>query len=424
MLNKNNRIFALGIFLMLALNVYAQNNTSSPYSMFGIGELSNESFGRSMAMGDVSSSLYSPFHLNPGNPASYMALGPNSFVFEVGATAKYLMLETPTDKYKDFGANFSYLSIGFPVVKWWKSGIGLKPFSSIGYDIKQTATIEFDDTEIVNTYYGEGGISSFYFDNSFKILKTLSVGFKLSYLFGPLINSKMSTSANENSIAIIDEKDKANISSFSYKTGIHFHKNLSENVFLSIGATYGIASDLKAEHQLLATNVVSRVNGYFIDTLKNEIAPTSVLQIPESYSAGASVLLNRKFELAVDYSKSKWSESMYFGEDQLLSDQEKFAFGIEYMPDFMSISYLKTVRYRLGANFAKSYLLYQGTQLNKYNVSFGMGLPIKRSASIVNFAVSYGKRYIPGSDILTEDYFQFQLNLSLQSIWFKKRVWQ
>ena len=78
----------------------------------------------------------------------------------------------------DFGANFSYLAIGFPITKWWKSGIGIVPLTSIGYNIEQTVEMEYDGSEVITTYSGEGGITNFYFDNSFKIIKSLSVGFK------------------------------------------------------------------------------------------------------------------------------------------------------------------------------------------------------------------------------------------------------
>ncbi|MEN8121097.1 MAG: hypothetical protein ABFS35_12150 [Bacteroidota bacterium] len=424
MLNRYKRTIALGIILFIAVNAIGQNNTSSPYSMFGIGELGSNDFGRNMAMGGLSSPLYSPFHLNPGNPASYTALGPNSFIFEIGATAKYFMLKTPNDTYDDFGANFSYLAIGFPITKWWKSGLGIVPLTSIGYNIEQIVEMEYDGSEVINYYSGEGGITNFYFDNSFKLLKSLSVGFKLGYVFGPLIYNKTSVSVNQASTSYLIRQDKANINAFTYKTGIHFHRNLTENLFVNIGATYGLNSDLDAKEHLLITNVVMINGNELTDTITDKIINGGVLQMPQLYTFGASVLLNKKLELGIDYSKTLWSESKYFDNEQNLADQEEFSFGAEYTPDLSAVSYWKTIRYRLGANFLKSYLLYEGIQLRSYGVSFGMGLPVKRTPSVMNFALSYNKRYIPGIDILTENYIEFQFNMSLHAIWFKKRVWE
>ena len=156
----------------------------------------------------------------------------------------------------------------------------------------------------------------------------------------------------------------------------------------------------------------------------DETVNVGVLQIPQSYSFGASVLYDKKLEVGVDYSKDMWSESKYFDQDKNFADAEKFAFGVEYTPDYTSLKFLKTMRYRLGSNFSKSYLVYEGEQLRTYGFSFGIGLPIKKSASVMNFAFSYRKRYIPSIDVLSEHYYAFQFNMSLHAIWFKKRVWE
>ena len=424
MLNRYKKIAALTIALLTGLNVFGQN-TTSPFSMYGIGDISNSGFARNLSMGGLISPLYSPYHLNPGNPASYSVLGPNSFIFDIGATAKYLKLKTPETNFDNFNANFSYIAIGFPITKWWKAGAGLLPLSNIGYSIQQTVVMDYDDSEVTNTYTGEGGITNFYFDNSFKILKSLSLGLKLSYSFGPLIYSRVSASINTASSSYIIRKDKANISSFNYKTGIHFHRKLSDKLFLNIGATYGIKSELKATDKLFLINSVTRKTGNsLIDTLRDETIHTGFLELPQSFSAGASVLIKRKLELGIDYSRADWSKSKYFGEEQKLADMEKFMFGTEYTPDYTATSYAKTIRYRLGANYTKSYLVYQASQLESYEITAGIGLPVKRTPSIINFALSYQKRSAPDIENLSENYFSFQFNMSLHALWFQKRKYE
>ena len=423
MLKIYKQIISLGFIVMMSVQVLGQN-TSSPYSMYGVGELGNMSFGRSTGMGGLSAPLYSASHLNPENPASYMALGQNSFIFEIGATSEYLMLETPSSTYDNFNANFSFLAIGFPITKWWKSGVGIAPLTSIGYDIQQVIEMDYDGGKVITSYSGSGGITNFYFDNSFKIIKSLSVGVKLSYLFGPLINNETSTSINNSSTSIINRRDKSNISSLAFKTGLHFHKKISDKMFLNIGATYGLNSELSATDKLFITNVVSRLNGVFIDTIADKTVNVGVLQLPQSFSFGASLNINKKIEFGADYSRSDWSESKYFDRDPNFADDEKVALGLEYIPDLNAIAYAKAIRYRIGANFSKSYLVYEDDQLQTYGIALGVGLPLKRNPSIINFTVNYKKRYIPGNNILSEHYLLFQFNMSLHAIWFKKTVWE
>ena len=423
MRNTYKRILGLSFSLFLAVLVLGQEGTS-PFSMYGIGNLRYQGFARNRAMGGLSSPLYSPYHLNPSNPASYSAIMQNSFIFEMGVTGNNIILKTPKKNYTDFDANVSYLSIGFPVAKWWRMGLGLIPLSSIGYNIQQEIEDEVDGQSLTTLYSGEGGITNFYFDNSFKIVKSLSVGVKVSYLFGPLIYKRTSISYNENSVSRIERSDKANVSAFSYKAGIHYHKLLHENLFLNVGAAYGFNTDLSAENQTLITNTISKTNTILGDTLLDVTQDIGVLEIPQSYSVGTSLSINNKFEFGFDYSMAYWSQSKFFDKNYTFADQSKLAFGAEYTPDVMSNKYINLIRYRIGANITNSYLVYEGTQLKSYEISMGFGLPVKRSPTIINFAVSYQKKYIPGIDIVEENYLMFQLNLSLQDIWFKKRVWQ
>jgi len=417
------RVFTVAISLFMAALTYGQGSTS-PFSMYGIGNLRYEGFARNRAMGGLSAPLYSPYHLNPSNPASYSALVQNSFIFEIGITGSYQVLETPDRKFEDVNFNVSYLSIGFPVAKWWHMGLGLIPMSSIGYDIQHLEETDTDDQTLVTTYSGEGGISNFYFDNSFSILKSLSVGVKISYLFGPLIYKSASISQNENSVSRVERTDKANVSAFSYKTGIHYHRKLNERLFLNIGATYGFNTDLSADNHTTITNIITKVNTILGDTLLDITQDIGVLEIPQSYSIGSSLKINNKLEFGADYYISYWSQSQFFDKDYTFADYSKIAFGAEYTPDIMSNNYINLIRYRIGANLSNSYLVYEGVQLKSYEISFGVGLPVKRSPTLINFALSYQRNYIPGIDIVAENYFMFQLNLSLQDIWFKKRVWQ
>ena len=60
----------LTLFLLLTLPVHAQNiMTSSPYSMFGIGEIVTGLYGSNSAMGGVSTGMRGTWLLNTENPA-------------------------------------------------------------------------------------------------------------------------------------------------------------------------------------------------------------------------------------------------------------------------------------------------------------------------------------------------------------------
>ena len=74
--------------VLSAAAMQAQNNTSSPYTRYGYGELSNPGFGYCKSMGGLSAAVRNSKYINPGNPASFTAIDTMGFRFEVGGSAK------------------------------------------------------------------------------------------------------------------------------------------------------------------------------------------------------------------------------------------------------------------------------------------------------------------------------------------------
>ncbi len=421
---KNYKTIIIAIIIgVMPILSNAQNNTSSPFSMFGVGDLANDGFGRNLAMGGVASPLISPYQLNPTNPATYAGLLPNSFVFEFGLSSNYYILKTPTEENPKIDGSINYIAAGLPITKWWKSGIGLRPLSNIGYDITMTEDLNFEDNSVVQNYTGEGGINSFYLDNSFSIAKPLSIGFKLAYVFGTLDRTRtIIDNRTENSLSNSTTVDGNNavFDAVSVGLGAHFHKLINENLFLNIGATYDLKTNLDGNQDRFSYITVSNANGNFSDTIIDETVNRGVLVLPQSYGIGASVLLKQKLELAVDYKIDKWSESKSFEQDLGLSDNQRFSTGIEYIPDYSSTKYFKLIRYRAGFNYTNSYLTYNEKQLKQIGGSLGFAFPL-RNGAFINISAAYNRRSIPGEDILTEDQFQFHFNLSMRASWFIKK---
>ncbi|MDF1550325.1 MAG: hypothetical protein P1P88_21045, partial [Bacteroidales bacterium] len=272
MLKKIKISIFIVVIGLLPIASFGQNSSSSPFSMFGVGDLANSGFGRNRAMGGVSSPLISAYHINPANPASYIGMMPNTFLFEFGVTANSYKLSTPDDSFSKFDGNISYIAAGFPIAKWWKAGIGLRPLSSIGYNISQTETFDLDGSSVLQEYTGEGGINSFYFDNSFQILKPLSVGIKVAYIFGSLDRTKtVQTLSNTSSGSRIRESNTSVFDAVSVGLGVHFHKMINDNLFLNVGATYNFKTDLAAQYEELTLSIINKANlRVFQDTLLHQ----------------------------------------------------------------------------------------------------------------------------------------------------------
>ena len=71
---KINKVVIISFLIFTQLPLWAQNNTNSPYTRFGYGELADRSFGAGRAMGGVGYGLRSSKQINPLNPASYSCI--------------------------------------------------------------------------------------------------------------------------------------------------------------------------------------------------------------------------------------------------------------------------------------------------------------------------------------------------------------
>ncbi len=420
MLEKYKIIVLALIISTLPIAANAQGGINSPYSMIGVGDLTANGFGRNIAMGSVMSSLSSPFQLNAENPASYSSLFKNSFIFEFGTNLKYYSLQNNTSSTSDLTGNISYISAGFPILKWWKSGIGLKPISQIGYEVNDIQKLNSEES-VNNIYVGNGGINSLYFNNAFGPIKGVSVGVKVAYVFGSLDRDRTvltQKSENVKSASAVTERNHSTFDAVAFGFGLQYTKKINKNITLGLGATYNLKTELSGEHDRLTISDIKKSSGQvFRDTITDENVSRGVLELPESYSFGASVILKQKLELAADYKIENWADTKMFGKKQSLYNNRQIAFGAELSPDYNSTKYFKLIKYRAGFHINDSYLSVKDEQLREIGYSIGFGFPL-RKRTIINLSVSYDKRYVPGMDILTEQIIQVHLNLSFRGNWF------
>jgi hypothetical protein len=59
--------------------------------------------------------------------------------------------------------------------------------------------------------------------------------------------------------------------------------------------------------------------------------------------------------------------------------------------------------------------------INEFGISFGVGLPVGKLFSNANLGFEYGKRGTTSQNLVQENFFNFQLSLSLNDRWFVKR---
>lgn len=426
-MNQIQKLFLLQAILFMTLfQAKAQNNTQSPYSRFGLGDLAQNTYGQFQGLGGTFAGIRNPFHINFNNPASLTAFDTLSFNYEFGVHSSFTRYSTNDLSQNKFSGNFSYFAAGFPVTKWWSSGFGLLPYSNVGYTIQQTTTYTIPwagDQNVLSAYSGSGGISQVFWANGFEIGKHLSLGLNTKYLFGTIehtrvlnfVDSSGVTNSNYFSSKI---RDQYLISDFTFELSGQYYKTFEDQSQLTFGLVFGNNSKLSSK----STQFVELINQSGLnDTVVNVDQLNGTIKLPLFYQAGLS-WQNNKWLIAADFGAQNWANTSIFEGTDSLSNTWAIHMGAQYIPDRRNImNYMARINYRAGFEYSQSYLNLNETGIDQWGINLGLGLPLRRSTSLLNINLTIGQRGTVQSNLIKENYALLGINLSLHDIWFMKR---
>ena len=411
------KIYFLVSFLVLTFYASSQN-TTSPYSIFGPGEIQQKGFGKIQGMGGAGIALQSGTFLNNLNPASYSGIDSLHYIYSAGLEAKLSNFRQKNDSRNDMTANFKYFALGFRIDKLWAASIGLTPYTNVGYDISSASFVEGTNSQYLSTYVGSGGISQAYIANAFKF-GNLSLGINTSYMFGSVIQEETLTEQviSPNSVYTIIRTDY--LKSFYFDYGLQYSFKI-EDVNYAFGATFSQKQSLDSRH------VVTVLEG--TSAIASEEEELDYIEVPNMIGVGFAVQNGEKYTIAADYQFQQWSDVVYPTQLESFVDAHNFSFGAEFRPWPMRVvnkGYQNWV-YRAGLNYGTSYLKVGGQVLDEKSISLGIGVPIKNEkarnvGSALNFAVEVGTKGSSSGRQVKENYVQFHMNFSINEIWFMKR---
>jgi len=407
------------VFFLLVVvhSSLAQVGTSSPYSRFGLGDLQGTIFPMFNALGGGVTALSSPSSINPYNPATYTSLGANSFLLSTGGMHKTTNMQNTTESQLTNNSAFSHITIAFPISRKIGASIGMLPYSNIGYELNSRNLVP--DADLL--YSGDGGLSKVYFGSAYQISNEFSVGINASYLFGGL-NRRKKVIFDDASFLHSRSNSKINLKGYYYEVGLLYKKNLTENREVSFGITANNNSEIRAKKgELVETFEYSGVFELPKDTFENT-TEWGYVTLPQYISVGLTYREGKKWLLVADYSLQNWADYTLFDESDNLSNSMRMSGGMEYTPEYNSVTtYYKRMQYRLGASYSNPPLQFDGNQLTEKSISFGFGIPVKKSRTQYDVSVILGQRGTTENNLIKEQFVKFGLSVSYDGIWFVKR---
>jgi long-subunit fatty acid transport protein len=411
-----NRLLILVIVLIGSISsALAQISTSSHYSRYGLGDLQQSIMPQFNALGGASVAFSDSKTINPSNPATYSSFKSKSFLFSTGGWHQSTRMQNRTAKELVNNNGLSHIVIGFPLTNDIAFSVGMVPFSSTGYDINTVDEIG------TSKYYGNGGLSKFYFGGSYQISDYLSLGLNASYLFGSLNRRKSFVYADE-SFLNSRSNSQINLRGYYYELGLLYTKSVNETDKLSFGMTTNNNSSISAKKSEILESF--RISG-LLEIPKDTFLITSEtgnVVLPNSVNIGLSYNKDKKWLFVVDYNIQKWNEFEMFDESNgNLQNSSIFSGGLQYTPDYNSLNkYYKRMDYRIGASYGNTPLKIDDNHIKEMSLSFGFGIPVKRSRTKYDLSFTIGKRGELKSNLIKEQFVRIGLSVSYEGIWFVK----
>ena len=412
------------VFFLIGIISYAeaQISTSSPYSRFGLGELQQSIFPEFNSFGGASTALSNSKSVNAINPATYTAYGPNSFLLSTGGWHQTTKIQNATDEQIGNNNAFGHVVVGFPLSRKIGASFGMIPFSSTGYEIRTSITdINNPDYLGIANYSGDGGLSKIYFGGAYELSDVFSIGINASYLFGRLNRRKMLDVYDQSSLDA-RSNSSINLKGYYYELGLLYKKDLNENDEFAIGLTANNNSSISAKKlEIVESFEFSGFSELSKDTFVNVSQWGNVI-LPKYTRVGISYNKDKKWLLVTDYSMQDWEDYTMFNESDNLANSMRISGGIQYTPEYNSVTkYYKRMDYRFGASYSNTPLQFDNIQLTEKSISFGFGIPVKKSRTKYDLSCTFGQRGTTENNLIKEEYIRIGLSISYDGVWFVKR---
>lgn len=395
----------------------AQENVASPYSYYGIGLTSFKGTVENRSMGGLS--VFSDsIHVNLRNPAGYGRLRRTTYA--VGGSHTRTNLESNSGEDNAKTTSLDYLAIGVPVSDKLAFGIGLTPYTSVGYQILDIRE------DVASRLEGRGGLNKVFASAGYQIIPALSIGVDAQYNFGNLQHRR--TLVREQVQLGTRDVSRSDLSGFTFNFGADFQKKLKSGLKLHAAASYTPTTNIDADNSRKLATIAFSALGERVVKERDVDVPESELTLPSRYSLGAGVGKPNKWFLGAEYTST--DDNSYLAvntsgvQDSDFAKASQYKVGGYFIPQYNSLtSYFKRIVYRAGFRYEESGLSLRDEAINEFGITFGVGLPVGPGFSNINLGLEYGQRGTTASGLIQEDYFRVSVGLSLTEArrWFERR---
>jgi len=422
---KTRRFSLIFLLALLTAGVSGQKNVLSPYARYGIGNIEQQGTFRTRAMGGISSGIRNNLTLNFLTPASYSSIDTTSFIFDFGLDYGVIRLREGDQTFYSQDLNFSHLMLGFPIMKGWGVVAAIVPYSNGAYNIVEQSTDNGGADKMLERHTGSGGYQKALIGTGFSPGKHFSAGVNMIFLFGEITRINDFLFTEDNNLFNTRKFGSSAMNGIGWEGSMQFMAPLPKNRYINAGLTYTPGFNLKTVNQDVVfrfSNV--QVTALAMDTL-SDVTVSTTSRMPQTIRGGIAFGQNDKFTTGADIVYTVWSGASLPGTYGTYTDVISLHAGAEYIPDkFSNYSFFDRMEYRIGCRYSESYALYEGDNIKEYGITFGTGIPLRRSRSRISLVVDLSNRGNPDAGLPQETRISVGASLNLYDYWFLKRQYE
>jgi hypothetical protein len=403
-----------GLFVVLLSKANAQN-MSSPYSVYGVGEIQELQPDRSSGMANTSMAIMSTsgFLINK-NPASLIGLERSVAQVDLGIVGKIVTFKGNVingDNSSTRDVTIKRISISSKLSNHWASSVGFKPFSYVNYSFAAQKSIEGSSNTYTGKYEGNGGLHNLFWNNAFGIGKHLALGVRSNLIFGS-INQTETLEGNTLSTPVVSQITNY-YTGFRFEGGAIYGAKINKNWRFSVGGKVTTKNDLTSEKTLTVTE-----GNTFVEN--NKVLADGTFTLPWQYDAGIALVNKGRATFTVDYSHGNWNKLNPGGTTWAMVNSERVSAGFQLSNQVQRYGFTAEKNYfQAGLFTGRSYLQVKGQEINEVGATLGFGGYLSRPFAY-NLAIEAGRRGTITNNLVRENYFQFTISLSYREVLYSK----
>ncbi len=403
------------------------NNFGSPYARFGMGEFQPLSGASLQSIGGMQAAIAHPQWINTENPAS-LALGALTRV-EMGAQARLSNLQTNQQTLVKSNINLAHLALAIPLGKSLGTALSFAPMSLHNYDVLGSGLVNPGGGQIpykVDEYYtGRGGINRLSWGIGWQIHPKWRVGYGLNAMFGQTIKEFRRVFPDSVQAFNVRVQDQWSVLGACHQLGFQFQPRPKAQRWSGIlGMSIRLPANLPLRQNLLAERFTLIAGNLRIrDTVVNVSGQEGDMHLPMQVVVGYWVENAGKSGFGLEGIYEPLSSWRVMGVLDSMQDRWTIKAGGYLVGKPSGNRVTDQFIYRSGLRFSPGGLRLRDRPIHEMAIYAGVGVPLRRSASLLNLGLEFGRWGRLDQGLVQENFMRVSLTLNLNDRWFIRRVY-